>query len=137
MEAMFKLINSETKPLTLELAQRFKAMTPSPTERQFDQARAKMLREKAEAGQLIAFNWATARLGDKEYRVNGQHSSAVLPELNGQFPQGLKVHMDTYEVDSPDGLALLLSTSWSVTQYQITAFFLAWKTAGTSPTTSA
>ena len=98
MEPMFKLISSETKPLTPDLAERFKAMLPSPTERVFDPARAKMLREKAEANQLIAFNWAIAKVGDKEYRVNGQHSSAVLTELNGQFPQGLKVHMDTYEV---------------------------------------
>jgi len=82
-------------------------MMPSPTERMFDPARAKMLREKAEAGQLIAFNWAIAKIDDKEYRVNGQHSSAVLTELNGQFPQGLKVHLDTYEVDNADGLALL------------------------------
>jgi hypothetical protein len=82
-------------------------MLPSPTERVFDPSRAKMIREKAEAGQLIAFNWAVAKIGDKEYRVNGQHSSAVLSELNGEFPQGLKVHMDTYEVDSNDGLALL------------------------------
>jgi len=104
---MFKLISSETKPLTPDLAERFKAMLPSPTERLFDPARAKMLREKAEAGQLIAFNWAIAKVGDKEYRVNGQHSSAVLTELNGQFPQGLKVHMDTYQVDNTDGLALL------------------------------
>jgi hypothetical protein len=66
-----------------------------------------MLREKAEAGQLITFSWASAKVGDKEYRVNGQHSSAVLAELNGQFPQGLKVHMDTYEVSNTDGLALL------------------------------
>src|SRR5947209_18851012 len=91
---MFKLIQSETMPLTPGLAERFKAMLPSPTERGFDPARAKMLREKAEAGQLITFNWATAKIGDKEYRVNGQHSSSVLTELNGQFPQGLKVHMD-------------------------------------------
>jgi hypothetical protein len=104
---MFRLISSETKPLTPELAERFKAMMPSPTERVFDPARAKMLREKAEAGHLIAFNWAVAKIGDKEYRVNGQHSSSVLTELNGQFPQALKVHLDTYEVDRTDGLALL------------------------------
>ena len=54
---MFKLVNSETKPLTPELAERFKAMLPSPTERAFDPTRAKMLREKAAAGQLITFNW--------------------------------------------------------------------------------
>jgi hypothetical protein len=104
---MFTLIKSETKPLTPELAAAFHAMPASPTERGFDKARAKMLREKAEAGQLISFNWATARLGDKEFRVNGQHSSAVLCELNGSFPKGLKVHLDTYEVDNKDGLALL------------------------------
>ncbi len=104
---MFKLVNSETKPLTPELAERFKAMLPSPTERMFDPARAKMLREKAEARQLIAFNWAVAEVGDKQYRVNGQHSSAVLAELNGQFPQDLKVHIDTYKVDTMEGLPLL------------------------------
>jgi hypothetical protein len=79
-------------------------MLPSPTERTFDPARAKMLREKAEAGQLIAFNWATAKFGDKEYRMNGQHSSSVLTELNGQFPQGLNVHVDTYESMTLTGL---------------------------------
>ena len=107
MEPLFKLISSETKPLTPELAERFKAMTPSPTERQFDPARAKMLREKLEAGQGIAFNWAIAKVDDKELRVNGRHSSTVLSELNGQFPEGLKAHIDTYKVDSPAGLALL------------------------------
>jgi hypothetical protein len=61
---MFKLVNSETAPLTLVLAERFKAMLPSPTERAFDPARARMLREKATAGQLISFNWATAKIGD-------------------------------------------------------------------------
>ena len=66
-----------------------------------------MLREKAAAGQLITFNWATAKLGDKEYRMNGQHSSAVLCELNGSVPDGLKVHLDSYEVDNKEGLAVL------------------------------
>ncbi len=31
----------------------------------------------------------------------------MLASLNGEFPQGLYVTMDEYEVDSPDGLALL------------------------------
>jgi hypothetical protein len=104
---MFRLLKSETKPLTPELAEKFRTLMPSPTERTFDEARAKMLREKAEAGQLIAFNWATAKFGDKEFRMNGQHSSAVLCELNGHFPEGLKVHLDEYQVDNKEGLALL------------------------------
>src|SRR5262245_34415879 len=104
---MFKLKESETRPLTKDLAERFRNLMPSPTERAFDEARAKMLREKAQAGQLIAFNWATAKFGDREFRMNGQHSSAVLCELNGSFPEGLKVHLDSYEVDSKEGLARL------------------------------
>src|SRR6478672_7741646 len=78
---MFKLVNSETKPLTTQLAEEFVNLLPSPTERSFDQARAKMLREKAEHGQLIA--------------------------LNGSFPEGLKAHIDTYKVDTQDDLAEL------------------------------
>lgn len=104
---MFNLVKSQTLPLTPELAERFKGMLASPTERAFDEGRAKMLREKAEARQLIAFNWATAKFGDQEFRMNGQHSSAVLAELNGNFPPGLQVHLDTYQVDDRDGLALL------------------------------
>ena len=104
---MFRLLKSETKPLTPELAAKFRGMMPSPTERAFDEARAKMLREKAGARQLIAFNWATAKFGDKEFRMNGQHSSAVLCQLNGSFPEGLKVHLDEYQVDNKEGLALL------------------------------
>jgi hypothetical protein len=107
MDAEFKLISSETLPLTPELADKFRAMDASPTERGFDKARANMLRTKAEEGRLIAFNWAVAKLGDKTYRMNGQHSSAVLSELNGQFPQGLKVHLDTYQVDNRENLASL------------------------------
>ena len=104
---MFKILSSETKTLTKELAQKFKAMTPSPTERQFDPARAKLLREKVEAGQAITFNWAIAKVDDKEYRVNGNHSSTTLSDFEGQFPEGLKVHIDTYKVDSPAGLGQL------------------------------
>src|SRR4051812_10912260 len=63
---MFRLIKSETKPLTPELAEAFKNLPASPTERGFDAARARVLREAAEAGTLITFNWATARVGDKE-----------------------------------------------------------------------
>jgi hypothetical protein len=104
---MFELINSETKPLTRELAERFKAMSPSPTERAFDPSRAKMLREKAEAGQFINCNWAIAKLGDIEYRMNGQHSSSVATEVDEQLLQGRNVHIDTYKVDDTDALALL------------------------------
>ena len=43
----------------------------------------------------------------KMLRVNGQHSSIMLAELNGGFPEGLLVHIDEYVVDGQNGLALL------------------------------
>jgi hypothetical protein len=63
--ANFRLVKSETRSLTPELAEQFRSMPASPTERGFDAGRAKMLREKAEVGHLITFNWAVARLGGK------------------------------------------------------------------------
>jgi hypothetical protein len=39
--------------------------------------------------------------------MNGQHSSTMLSNLNGAFPEGLKVHLDEYEAQTPDDLALL------------------------------
>jgi hypothetical protein len=105
--AMFRLINSQTKPLSLQVVEDFRKLEASPTERVLDPARIRMLREKAEAGQLITFQWSTAQLGEHKYRINGQHSSEMLCGLNGQFPEGLKVHMDEYQVDDRDSLALL------------------------------
>jgi len=104
---MFQLIKSEVKPLTMKLAQEFRDLEPSPTERELNPARVRHLKEKAEAGHLVNFNWATAKIGNKRVRINGQHSSTMLVDLNGAFPENLKVHLDEYEVQDADGLALL------------------------------
>jgi hypothetical protein len=104
---MFKLIEAETIPLTRELVEKHMKMEPSPTERELDPSRLKYLRERADEGQLVAFNWAQARLGGKMIRMNGQHSSTMLSELNGSFPEGLHVHLDTYQADTPSDLAVL------------------------------
>jgi hypothetical protein len=103
----FHLLKSEVKPLTRELAKQFQEMVPSPTERDINPVRVKMLRDKAEAGLLVTFHWATAKMGGKTLRMNGQHSSTVLSELNGEFPDGLYAHIDEYAVDGPNGLAEL------------------------------
>ena len=103
----FRLINAEVKPLTRELAEEFRNLEASPTERALDVSHVKHLREKAEAGQLVTFNWSTAKLGSRKLRMNGMHSSTMLCGLNGSFPENLKVHLDTYEVDSPEALAVL------------------------------
>jgi hypothetical protein len=93
--------------LTRELAEEFRNLEPSPTERELNPLRLKHLKMKAEAGQLVTFHWSVARLGDKRLRMNGQHSSNMLCGLNGNFPKGLKVHIDEYEVQNKASLALL------------------------------
>ncbi len=107
MTPSFKLVNAEVKPLTPELALQFRDLEASPTERALEPSRIRMLREKAEGGHLVTFNWSVAKLGGRTLRMNGQHSSNMLSELNGQFPQGLKVHLDTYEVSDEHALTLL------------------------------
>ena len=102
----FRLINSEVRDLTPELAKEFKELTPSPTERELNPARIKHLQDKAWR-RLVTFHWSTAKLGSKRLRMNGQHSSNMLCELNGKFPEGLKVHLDEYEVSDEESLAIL------------------------------
>ena len=101
------LSHAEVKPLTRELAEEFRDLEASPTERALDESRVRHLREKAEAGQLVTFNWSTAKLSGRKLRMNGMHSSTMLCGLNGNFPENLRVHLDTYEVDLPEALAIL------------------------------
>jgi|SRR5215469_2042771 len=104
---MFHLVKSDTVPLTKELAERFRNMEPSPTEREIDGGRIRHLRQKADAGLLVPFDWASATLNGTEYRMNAQHSSAMLGQFDGNFPAGLTAHVDQYSVDSIEDLALL------------------------------
>ena len=94
---MFRLVNAEVKPLTRELAVAFRDMEPSPTERELSSSRVAHLIEKAVNNQLVTFHWSTARLGNRILRMNGQHSSSALCELNGEFPENSVVHLDEYE----------------------------------------
>ena len=107
MDTSYRLVKSEVRDLTPALAEEFRDLDPSPTERELNPGRLKHLKTKAEAGQLITFHWSVAKLGDKRLRMNGQHSSNMLCALNGHFPSGLKVHLDEYEVPNKPSLALL------------------------------
>jgi hypothetical protein len=103
----FRLYNSETKPLTKEFVAAFRTYPASPTEREPSSTRITHLQNKVINGLAIPFGWATAKLGDQTYRMNGYHSSTMLAGLNGAFPEGLTVHLDSYEVDSEKDLAEL------------------------------
>lgn len=108
MEKTFALDKTETIQLTRELAEEMRSMTPSPTERAIDPKRVEYLRNRAEAGLLVPFQWAKARVNGTWMRMNGQHSSEMLCALpDDLFPKSLSVHLDHYMVESMDGLSLL------------------------------
>jgi hypothetical protein len=106
-EPFFRLLTSEVMPLTVELATQFRDMKASPTERELDKSRVKHLKQKILAGQAVTFHWATAMLNGQELRMNGNHSSNALCQLNGSFPDGLMVCREKYEVNEEWALAYL------------------------------
>jgi hypothetical protein len=101
----FSLLKAEVSALTLDLATRFRDMEASPTERPLNKGRVKDLEDKGANGKLVTFHWSQAQYGGKLIRMNGQHSSTALCNLNGNFPRGLHVHIDTYKVDEKEDLA--------------------------------
>jgi hypothetical protein len=109
MSAHFKLIDSETVDVTPQLAAEFANMAASATERDLKTKRLSYLRDAVLGGTAIAFTWTKAKVtaSGKTFRVNGHHSSNMLAGLNGEFPEGLKAHIDTYEVPDDTTLGLL------------------------------
>jgi hypothetical protein len=101
----FTLIDSVVRDLTRELALKFNTMAASPTERFLDERRVKYLMDKADDKKLVTFHWVQAEFDGKTVRMNGQHSSTALCRMNGAFPEGLKVHLDTFKVDTKEDLA--------------------------------
>jgi len=111
MAYTFSLKDSVTLPLTPELIAEFATMAGSITERPKDDKRAAYIRSRIEAGLAVTFGWAKAQVkGEKTwYRVNGQHSSGELQELQalGLLPEGLVAHVDSYVVPDKPSLVQL------------------------------
>jgi hypothetical protein len=98
-------------PLTLLLAKEFATMLAFVGERPIVKARITWLRRELDAGRFYSPRWAIAKLKGRKYRVNGQHSSAMLVAAgnSGPFPEGLQVMIDEFEVDSEADLAELFA----------------------------
>jgi hypothetical protein len=103
----FSILKSEVVPLTIDFAVKHRDLPGSPTEREVNDGRIKYLTDQVKGGLAVPFNWATAQLGDKIYRVNGQHSSKALAEMDGSLPEGLVAHYTEYKVDDLVDLARL------------------------------
>ena len=96
-DTSYRLVKSEVCDLTPELAQQFRDLDPSPTERELNPARIKHLKTKAEAGQLVTFHWSVAKIGRQapsheratqlEHAV---HPQRALPEGSQGSPRRIR-----------------------------------------------
>lgn len=106
---MIRSKGSKLVPLTRELAEKIATMPRWSGERDLRPKRVTELLEKIEAGLFHSPEWATARMGAEEYRMNGQHSSLALTQSNGSFPAGMMVTIKEFEVDNQTDLGLLFA----------------------------
>lgn len=125
----FRIVKTETVQITRALAQQFSQQLDvnqfsdqkdiTLTDRKLKEARVRQLRQRYESGLLVVFNWYTVRvvqLGNKQLRINGQHSSYMLASLPEPFPTGLIANIVHYEVDSQEDAILLfrqIDPEWS------------------------
>lgn len=99
----------ETLSLTEDLAIDFACMPQFCGERRKQKARVSQLYDHLRAGRFYSPRWATGTLEGKTYRVNGQHSSAMLVDSGDYFPSGMDVIIDRFTCYSAEGLANLFS----------------------------
>lgn len=106
---MIRHLSTTTVPLTRELAEEFATMPTWRGERPLRPARLAFLRCRLADGKFHPPRWARTRLADRLYRVNGQHSSYMLANLDGEFPFNLPVIIDDYLCDSEQDLCELFA----------------------------
>lgn len=103
----FRLVSSVTVPLTRDVAAEMRNLPPSPTERELSVKRVEFLRDRLMAGLFHPPHWMKAVVDGKTFRANGQHSSEMLVKLDGNFPEGMQAHVDTFTCSDMSALALL------------------------------
>lgn len=106
---MHKLLKTETVPITKEYVSYFSSLPTTSGDRDRRSRKGKRqisgLFSKLRNGIFHTPKWAVAILDGKTYRVNGGHSSLMLEELNGDFPDGMVAIIDTFECDSRADIA--------------------------------
>jgi hypothetical protein len=100
-------LGTVVKRCTRELSEDFATMPKCRSERPFSKDREAYLLAELESGRWHSPRWAIAYFENKRYRVNGQHSSAMLATCNGTFPENSDVLIDEFRVDSELELAAL------------------------------
>lgn len=102
----YRHVKVEVVPLTQKLAEEFSNMGRGRGERPFKHERHSFLQVKLENGKLYPPRWRTCyvRSTGETLRLDGQHSSYMLANCNGSFPNGMVVIIDRFECDTPDDL---------------------------------
>jgi hypothetical protein len=106
---VFSLKNVTVDDLTPEVVKQYRDMPASAVEREINKSHIKQLRNRIEEGRSVVFHWATAEIDGVPglIRINGQHSSEMLSQMDGQMPNGLKVVREHYRCRNGEGLAIL------------------------------
>lgn len=113
---MIRKINKTNVPLTMTLAEDFATMPrwqvhgTAQGERSLSRHRVAQLRREHEAGRFRDPEWSVAWFGGKKFRMNGQHSSTMLAELNGSFPRGMEVSIVEYLCETEEDLLALFQS---------------------------
>lgn len=97
---MIEHISTSVKPLTKELAREVSKMPGYKGERPLRRGRVEFLRSRLDEGFFYPPRWSFVRIGDTTYRANGQHSSFMLSESDGNFPKSLNVIIDEFNASS-------------------------------------
>lgn len=97
---------------TRPLASKFAEMKAAPHDRNFSAGRGEFIKSAITDGRFRIAGFASCYCKEtsETYRVNGKHTSMVLNELNGEFPQDLFATVEQYEADSLEDVARLYST---------------------------
>jgi hypothetical protein len=102
-----KLIGTKIIPLTPDIALEFATMPTFKGERALRPGLIKHLESRISEGLFHSPKWAFAWMRGVKYRMNGQHSSNVLCNANGDFPKDLDVIVDEFVCDTEEDLAVL------------------------------
>jgi len=106
---MFKIKRACTETISDRLIERFAHMPPLDRERDLKSLRVDRLRERLLGGLILPFTWMSVWVDGVEYRLNGQHSSAVLLEMNGTRPRMLVAHVTEFEASDMEEAAEIWS----------------------------
>jgi len=106
---MFKQIGKDDVSLTRDFVDYFSSLPTFKGDRKRDtpqgRRRIAFLERMLREGKFFDCDWATAEMNGVTYRVNGGHSSLMLSQLSGNFPNGLRTTIKRFKCESRDDLA--------------------------------